>query len=177
MAVDTTAPDALAESAAQSQADPTEATPADAPETLSLDEARKLRSEAANLRRRKHELETQLRQFQDSGLSELDKAQKRIAELETQVQAAETAKRAHAVERLLKDAHYPDLLLAKVDLATIELDDAGNIHRGDAIVRDLQARYPHLWARTTGSGDGGAASAGSLDSADMNQWLRRHLGR
>lgn len=157
----------------ESQAD-TPGSPADAGDTISLDEARKLRREAATLRKREKDLVAELQQHREAGLSELEKAQRRIADLEAAQAQAVDERKARAVERLLAGAQYPDLLLSKVALADIELTDDGAVRQGDRLVARLRDAYPALWA--TGSADGGAHGAAS-SAFDMNAYIRRQARR
>ncbi len=158
---------------------PPAGTPSDSqaePETLSLEEARKLRQEAANLRRRLKDRESELEQHRNAGLTELEKAQRRIQELEARETEYQQAARARALERLFAAEHaqYPELLLAQVDSNELELAPDGTLTNGAALVSRLKKQYPGLFRAP--SADAGTGGAGA-PAPDMNAYIRGRLSR
>lgn len=176
MTVDDTS---VADSQAEDATPPPAGTPSDSPaesETLSVDEARKLRNEARNLRDRLKKAEAALTTHQNAGLSELERAQRRIQELEARETEYQATQRTRALEHLFRAEHaqYPDLLTAQIDPAELELAPDGTITNGAAVVRRLKQQYPGLFRAP--SVDAGAVAPGAK-AADMNEFIRGRLSR
>lgn len=111
---------------------------------------KELRQEAADYRRKLREAETRLKTLDDAQLSEAEKAQKRIAELEQQA----TEAKAQLAERALKfdvqaaatklgivDA---DAAYRLLDVKALELADDGTPKNVEAALRALVAAKPYL---------------------------------
>jgi hypothetical protein len=154
---------ANSEAAAGTPAEPTNAPQAGTPETpeqeakpqagedtLSLDDARKLRSEAASMRRRLREFEDAKRQQDEASLSEAEKLKKRVTELEESERTAQAAVRTlrirSAVEREAAKRHFADPADAYslVGLDAIELDDGGEPTNVGKLLDRLVASKPYL---------------------------------
>ena len=166
-----------ADSQADDASQPQAGTPTDSQaEPISLDEARKLRQEAANLRRRLKERESELEQHRNAGLSELEKAQRRIQELEARDAEYQAAQRTRALEQLFRAEHaqYPELLTAQIDPAELDLAPDGTITNGSAVVSRLKKQYPGLFRAP--SVDAGTTAPGAR-AADMNEFIRGRLSR
>ena len=103
-------------------------------DTLSRDEARKLRSEAAAMRRRLRELEDAKKAEDDAKLSEHERLLKRAAELEAQIAAAQAAGRLLRT-RLAVEREARALRLVDEDAAYRLLD-------ADAIEYDAESGEP-----------------------------------
>jgi hypothetical protein len=175
--VESSEADSPADAASQPQAGTShDASQADTPEPISLDEARKLRQEAANLRRRLKERESELEQHRNAGLSELEKAQRRIQELEARETEWQAAQRTRALEQLFRaeNAQYPELLTAQVDPTELDLAPDGTIQNGSALVSRLKKQYPGLFRAP--SVDAGTTAPGAR-AADMNEFIRGRLSR
>lgn len=158
--------DTPVESEDQSQADDPRPDPTPAVESMSLEEARKLRSESASLRKR-------LKALEDEKLSETERL-KRDHEAITaerdqlrtearQLRAVSTAQAAgakypQAVARLLAESAY---------------EDEKTLGRA---ITDLRRDYPDLFFRQNGSADAGEGRQ-ALPTDDMNARLRRATGR
>lgn len=128
-------------------------------ETISLEEARKLRSEAANLRKRLKELEDQKRQIDEAKLSETERLQKRLAELERkeieyqqslQARTLEYEVKLHAARLGVVD---PEAAYRLLDVKQIEFDEDGKPVNVEKVMRELIAKKPYL------AGGNGAMSA------------------
>jgi hypothetical protein len=146
------------------------------PEPISLEEVRKLRQENAATRRKLREREAELEQHRSAGLSELEKAQRRIAELEARESEYQAAQRARALERLFaaENAQYPDLLVRQIDPTDLDLAPDGSIVNGSALVSRLKKQYPGLFrVPSADAGASGTPDAGS----DINAFIRRQAGR
>jgi hypothetical protein len=144
-------------------------------ETISLDEARKLRREAASLRKRIEEHEA-------SKLSETQKLQRQNQELQTQLAALLSERQERATQAQIAAAAgkagalYPDTLYRLADSADIELDEAGNVRNATALVNKLRQTYPALFRAV--SVDGGAGgSVHANDANEINNLIRRAAGR
>lgn len=154
---------ANSETAAGTPAEPTDAPQAGTPDTpdaeakpqagedtLSLDEAKKLRSESASLRRRLKEFEDAKRQQDEASLSEADKLKKRVAELEESERTAQAEARTlrirSAVEREAAKRHFADPADAYslVDRDAIELDERGDPTNVGKLLEKLTASKPYL---------------------------------
>lgn len=135
-------------------------------ETISLEEARKLRNENQTLRKRAKDLE-------DAQLTEAEKLKKENAELKAAHEAAALEVRQMRAESALRSAGAtaPDLLATK--LSADALTDAKQMEKE---VAALKRQYPALFAAQFGNGDGGAGG-GSAPSQNMNDYIRRAAGR
>lgn len=119
-------------------------------ETFSLEDARKLRSENKSLRSRLHEFESKAQADADAKLSEQERLQKRLSELESDRTERETK----AQERVLRyevRIHAKDLgivdpsdALKLLDLSEVEYDDDGEPKNIDKLLRDLVRKKPYL---------------------------------
>lgn len=142
--------------------------------------------------------EKELKQFQDAArkadeatLSEQEKLQRRVAELETERDVHATAQREQAIRMATVTAAArlgfadPEDAYALLDREAIELDDAGTPKNVSRLLTDLLKAKPYLGAahaRPMGSADGGARSDGPpLDDqikaaeADKDWKLSRQL--
>jgi hypothetical protein len=137
----------------------TETPPAEAPpagespsadERISLDEARKLRSEAHSLRQRLAAAEKKVTEHEDAKLSEQDRLQKRATELEQQVQQAQAAERTLrtrlAVERAAHGLRFVDVAdaYALLDQGAIEYGEDGEPKNVDTLLKALVKAKPYL---------------------------------
>lgn len=134
------------------------------PETISLDEAKKLRSEASSLRRRLKELEDADNTRRNAELSETERLTKRVQELE----AAEAASRQQLVhERTVSVAAKlgfadPDdavAIVARTDPEALAADE-DSPKRVEAALASLAKTKPYLLTaqRPTGSFDTGTGA-------------------
>lgn len=153
--------------------------PAGSPEgeTISLEEARKLRSEAKNLRDRLKEAEAKL--------SPLEQLQARVKEQETLLSSRDRELLAFRAEKALAkaapDALYPDVLLAKLDLSQL-LTDKGEIDAAklSAAVTGLRKDYAKLFSGSAlgeAAGAGGGSGGQLGGNAAINQAIRGALRR
>ena len=145
-------------------------------EPVSQDELRKLRQENAATRRKLREREAELEQHRSAGLTELERAQKRIQELEARESEWQAAQRTRALESLFRAEHaqYPELLTAQIDPAELDLAPDGTITNGSAVVSRLKKQYPGLFRAP--SVDAGTTAPGAR-AADMNEFIRGRLSR
>jgi len=127
------------------------------PERFDADYVKKLRAEAASYRTKLKELEAKLQEHEMAKLSETEKLQKKLAELERQQAHYERERQ----ERTLK---YETMLTASklgivdteaayklLDLAAIEFDEDGTPKNIEKALRDLIAKRPYLASAAAGS--------------------------
>lgn len=144
-------------------------------ETISLDEAKKLRSEANGLRRRLKELEDADKARKDAELSETDRLTARVTEMEAAAQASR--------DRILRLATVgvasrlgftdPEDAVRLIDTASLEVGDDGTPANADAVLAALAKAKPYLLTqRTIGSFDSGTGGAKSSPRAYTREQLR-----
>lgn len=157
---------ATAQSAAIAQAatDTDTETGQGATETISLDEARKLRSEAANLRKRLKQFETDAQTQAEAKLGDLEKATKQLGSLTEQVTKQQAALRAERtgrqVDRLAaKMGLDPDLAARLLATESVEYDEDENPIGLDKALKALTVKWPHLVKPATPP-PGGSTNAG-----------------
>jgi len=120
------------------------------PEQFDAEYVKKLRSEAADYRKRLRELEAKVKADEEAKLSEQEKLQKRLSELERE-------REAWALERQERTVRYEVMLAASklnivdpeaayklLDLSTLEFDDEGLPTNLDKSLKDLLKARPYL---------------------------------
>lgn len=181
---DTTTVDSQAEETNQSQADETQTDqPNTEPETISLDEARKLRNENKSLRTRAKTAEEKLEAEANAKLTESEKLQKQFEESTTIL-----SKREGSLKTLLLQGAVQELkevvglrstksILRLLDIEALEFDLDGLKVKGvDTELKRLKKEDPDLFI--TGGTDGGAGGGGRGGaSPDMNSLIRGAAGR
>jgi hypothetical protein len=143
-------------------------------ETISLEEAKKLRSEAANLRKRLKELDANAQAQADAKLGDLEKATKQLTQTTERVTALSAALRQERVgrmtERLATKLNLEPELTAKLLAAeTIEYDDDDQPIDLEKKIKALAQRWPQLVKPTTatpGAGNNAADGRGTPLPAD-----------
>lgn len=127
-------------------------------ETISLEEARKLRSEAANLRKRLKELEGKVRAEEEAKMTEQEKLQKRLAELERQSTEYQQTMQARTLEYEVKlhaarlGVVDPEAAYRLLDIREMEFGEDGKPANIEKALRALIAAKPYL------AGGGGQVS-------------------
>lgn len=136
-------------------------------ETISIEEARKLRSEANSLRKRLKTFEEEAKKRADAEKSEAEKLAERAAELdrrEAEFTARQKARNtADAVEAAAKRLgfKYPGKALRLLDTEALEIDEDGNPTKADEALRALLAEMPELAATGNGSPTNPARGGGT----------------
>jgi membrane protein involved in colicin uptake len=174
-----------ADEAAQSQADEAAQSQADhQSETISLDEAKKLRTEAASLRKRLRDAESKVQAAEDAKKPELDRllserdrykadmeaAQKRAQDKAGKSAAIEAARAANAISATAIYALVRD---------RIEYDDDDEPTNLERLIADARKAEPSLFQASAGSGDGGRGNNGKTPvdgPSAINQLLRQGAG-
>lgn len=166
MAEETTAPATQAEATAQPQAG-TSSTPAEGEseqQSISLDEAKKLRSEANSLRRRLKELEDAKKADDDAKLSEQERVAKKATDLEQRLAESDRLLRERTVRyaTVASAARLgfadPEDAIRLIDADAIEFDDAGDARNVGDLLGALAKAKPYLLA--------GAKPAVSFDTGN-----------
>lgn len=149
-------------------------------DTLSPEEARKLRSENKTLRSRLKPLEEAERRRQQEGQSE----EERRAAIERERDEARDQLRRERVERRIvsiaqaQNAVDPDAVVALIRPSEIEFDADGQPTNVESLVKALLRQKPYLSrGNPRGTANGGEGGAGSRSSGDWNSMIRRSAGR
>lgn len=131
---------------------------ADEVQAISLDEAKKLRSEAQGLRKRLKEAETKVSSFETANQSEEERRSAEYASLQERADRAEQDLRAaNARSDVFSKAGNTtdaELLYLYVEKQGIEFDDDGKPTNIEALITQAREKKPTLFQR--GSADGAA---------------------
>jgi len=118
--------------------------------TLSVADAKKLRSEAKNLRLRLKEFEDREKKTKESQMSESERLQQQYAELQQQhttyVQDMQTRLVRYEIERQSSKLGIidADAALKLIDLSELEFDDGGMPTNADDLLKKLVKAKPYL---------------------------------
>ncbi len=145
--------------------------------SLSSEDARKLRSEAANLRKRLKEAEETKKQLEDSDLTERQKLDREKKTAEARAEQLEAKLRDAVVQAVAAKVGVKsdliDTVSALIDWEAIDAEDSKAIERA---VKEIVKERPSLSGRPDGL-DGGAGRRGRSGETDMNAIIRRAAGR
>jgi hypothetical protein len=173
---------AVNESAAQDAAK-TE-TQAAEEERFDTEYVRKLRSEAAEYRKKLRDLEAKVRTDEEAKLSESERLQKRLAELERQQSEWERDRQERTLQYEVKLAAAqlgivdPDAAWRLLDLKEVDFDDDGKPKNVDVVLKKLIQQKPYLASALTARDAGaGSGSTQHVASANINDWIRKASGR
>ena len=146
-------------------------------EPLSLDEARKLRSEASNLRTRLKAAEAKAAEFdklkadaEAAKLSETERLQKQLADLQKAHETATAqvkAERARAAIQVqaFQNGIDPKLAARLIELSDLEYDDDGQPSNVPALIKTLIKEYPNLVSKAAPATSGGATNPARSQSS------------
>lgn len=131
---------------------------------------KQLRDEAAANRRKAADAEKKLKALEDEKLSDSEKREKRLKELETEnVQLKQQSRRSDIVAAAAAaGAINPQRVARLID------DDAEDVTKA---VAELKKSDAYLFGRPGGGGADGGAGGREAGSEDMNTLLRRAAGR
>ena len=152
-------------------------------DTISLDEARKLRAEAASLRKRLKEFEDKAKADDEAKLSELEREKKHRTEAEQERERLKDELRRLSIERAVESAATrigiidPDAAVKLLDHSALKFDSKGAVENAETLLKELVKARPYLQGGTRRpSADGGAGNHDAPPS-DMNAAIRRAAGR
>jgi hypothetical protein len=145
----------------------------------------KERKERRDHERRAKELETWKRNREQADLSETERRDARIKELEGKEQAWEREKRDLRLQTAITAAGtkagavYPEQLHRLVDDGAIEWTESGQPRNLVSIINTMKTEYPALFRSHGGAGnaDAGAGSGAPPADASMSALIRRAAGR
>lgn len=149
--------------ATPSQVDTTQPseTPAVEEQSVSLEDMKKVRSEAANLRKRLKDAEAKLGEFETANQSDEERRTAELTSLQERASRAEAALREangrNAVYSNAGNAIDAELLYLYVEKQGIEFDDDGAPTNVDDLITKAREAKPSLFQR--GSADGAARSS------------------
>jgi hypothetical protein len=142
-----------------------------------------LQRELAEARREAAKHRTDLRRVTDAQLTETERLQRRVTELEAEREQVVAREKDRAIRYAALEAaaklgfRDPDLAIRLIDPAAVETKDDGTPKNVEKLLADVLARSPYLGrtgvAPDFGGGQRGSAPAGS----DMNSLIRRAAGR
>ncbi len=142
------------------------------PERFDAEYVRQLRREAADYRKRLRELEQTVKQHEEAKLSESERLQKRLAELERQqaTYQRERQERTLKYETMLVASRLgivdPEAAYKLLDTARIEFDEDGTPRNIEAALKELVKAKAYLAAPPTASGSltNPSRTAGGVDA-------------
>ena len=163
---------------------------ADGQETITLEEARRLRSESKALRARLNKFEDEDKKRAEAQLSEQQKLEKRAADAEKALADKEQAYQARLLQAEIRSQaaqlgiKYPDKAAKLIDTADIALDDATMPSKVKAALTELLKEMPELGPQTgtqqkQAATSGGATnpSKGATGNQEINQaYVNRLMG-
>ncbi len=158
--------------------------PQEGEERFDAQYVRDLRKEAAGYRARLRELESKLKADEDAKLSEQEKLQKRLKELEQLTESQEKALRAATTEYEVKLAAArlgivdPEAAWKLLNVSDLEFDESGKPKNLENALKELIKNKPYL-AGTVARNAGAGSGSRSPDNApiSMNEAIRRAAGR
>jgi hypothetical protein len=156
------------------QAAPEGGEPSPQPESISLEEARKLRSEANSLRKR-------LKEYEDADKSESEKAAQRLKDLEEALASERTRGQTLALQmstfNVARKLGFRNPEIAYRLLGSeVEFAEDGSPKNVESLLKAIAQAEPYLVNSTTDYG-GGPRGQSPNSGADMNALIRRKAGR
>ena len=146
--------------------------------TLSVEDARKLRSENRNLRSRMKEAESERDRLKEGTQSDIEKATGQVETLSTRNKDLEDQNRNL---RAQVAAGRVGIIDPEIVVALVDWNDADDDAALEKQMRGILKARPYLAGNVAGGADGGAGAGGRQsgsqeDSTDMNTLLRRKAG-
>jgi hypothetical protein len=157
---------------------------ADTEEPMSLEEARKLRRESNELRKRIKAAEDKTAAEEDAKRTEAERLEKQNADLKAAnakllEQMQERTVRLTTVEAAARlGFRNPEVAYKLLDIADIEFTDSGDPKNVEKLLKALLEKEPYL-AKPAGAGDFGGGNRGPTPSGkpDMSTLIKRGFGR
>lgn len=151
------------------------------PEQIAAELAR-ARQEAARYRNERNQYRDQVSQFQQANMTEQERAQARIRELEQQVSAQQTAAQEARLEASVTATanrlgfRNPGLAVNLLNRQAVEFDADGKPTNVEALLAEIAKAEPYL-LRGQGGADGGQGREDSGTGKSMNDLIRHGAGR
>lgn len=142
------------EGATQEVAQQSDAQAAEEQERFDTEYVRKLRAEAAEYRKRLRELESKVKADEEAKMTEQERLQKRLAELERKETEYQMALQARTLEYEVKlhaarlGVVDPDAAYRLLDLKQIEFDEDGKPTNLEKVLKELVAKKSYLVGAT-----------------------------
>jgi hypothetical protein len=142
-----------------------------------------LQRELAEARREAAKHRTDLRRVTDAQLTETERLQRRVTELEAEREAIATREKERAVRFAALEAatklgfRDPDLAVRLVDPAAVETKDDGTPKNVEKLLSEVLARSPYLGRSGVAPDFGGGNRGATASGTDMNSLIRRAAGR
>lgn len=148
----------------------------DSQENLSVEEARKLRSEAKNLRQRAKAAEAKVAELESAGLTEEEKRTKEQSTMQSQIETLTRTNRTLTAQVVAGKVGIidPEAAAALLDWDAVDADDPKSLERA---FKDLGKDRPWLLGNVAGGGDSNSGNDSRNAPADMNAAIRRAAGR
>lgn len=147
-------------------------------DTVTADDARKLRSEAKNLRDRAKNAEAELEKLKAAQMSDSERRDRDLDSTRTEKQRLEKENRSLRVQvaavKVGVRADAVDAAAALLDWDTV--DDPSDAKAIERALKALVKERPFL-SGVTNAADAGASGGEQANVVDMNQLLRRAAGR
>ena len=142
-----------------------------------------LQRELAEARREAAKHRTDLRKLTDAQLSETERLQRRVTEMEAEREAIAAREKERTIRFAALEAaaklgfRDPELAVRLLDSDAVETKDDGTPRNVERLLADLLATAPYL-GRTGGTVDFGGGNRGQVPpGSDMNSLIRRAAGR
>ena len=145
-------------------------------QTLSAEDARKLRSESRALRTRLKEAENRVQEFEKTTLTDTERRERELKDAHDQLEKTRIQVRALRVETAARKLGFIDPDDASALINWDSVDDPENPKHVEKALRDLRERKPHLVLNHNGDASVGRGT-GASGALDMNQLIRRAAGR
>jgi hypothetical protein len=142
-----------------------------------------LQRELAEARREAAKHRTDLRRVTDAQLSETERLQRRVTELEAEREQVLARERGRSIRYAAIDAasklgfRDPDLAIRLIDPASVETKDDGTPKNVERLLADVLARSPYLGRSGVAPDFGGGQRGATASGTDMNSLIRRAAGR
>lgn len=126
------------------------------------------------------ELRARVQENENAKLSETERLQNRIKELEEKATGLERERRETVVRSALAAAAakagaiYPDAVVKLIDPDGVEITDDGHAKNLDAVLAPLKQQFPAMFRAANGSADGGSRTTGTADPGPGVNRLRHY---
>ena len=154
-------------------------------ESFDAEYVKKLRSEAAEYRRKLRELETRVKEEDDKKLSETERMQRKLADLEKEAEQLKRDRQERTVryETMLAASKLnivdPDAAFRLMDASALEFDENGSPTNMEKVLQGLIKTRPYLVKQVqnsdinAGEGRGAGNGAGQISDEALQEFAAR----